>query len=439
MSFFGVSLRNGVSLGLGTVPALSNPPLLYRLAPSLLLQFAGAETLDSRVTFTRTTTATRTNSSGLIESVAINGPRFDYNPITLASNGLLIEEQRVNLLLQSEAFDSGSWGKQNVTVTPNAIVAPDSTTTADLILDTTTAGVEHYISQAVSIATNQPYTQSIYVKASTTPAFTFMVVAIGSSSITSSIRFSQIAGVYTPDSTTNGLITTAAATSVGNGWYRCSVTYVLDGTVTTHQMRIYPNLAGIYTGTGIGTYFWGAQTEVGAFPTSYIPTVASQVTRTADVATMTGTNFSSWYNATEGTMYGNFNSSSNSGALDGSGGGRGLATINDGTGSNRFRFAVSLQTFQTTVSGSTVVSITPVATTAANTNYKFAAAFKVNDYQAARNGVLGTVATSGVLPIVNQLQIGFSTSTGGILNGTIKQITYYPRRLSNAELQAITS
>jgi hypothetical protein len=187
-----------------------------------------------------------------------------------------------NLILYSEQFDNAVWAKQAVTVTADAIVAPDSTTTADLVLDTTTAGVEHYISQSISTVTNQPYVQSIYVKASVAPSFLFMVVSVGASSITSAITFTQTAGVYAPATTTNGLITSATATSVGNGWYRCSVIYTLNGTVTAHQMRLYPYLAGLYTGTGIGTYFWGAQGQIGATLTTYIPTTATTASITGN-------------------------------------------------------------------------------------------------------------------------------------------------------------
>jgi hypothetical protein len=109
-----------------------------------------------------------------------------------------------------------------------------------------------------------------------------MVVSIGASSITSAITFTQTAGVYTPFNTTDGLITSATATSVGNGWYRCSVIYTLNGTVTAHQMRLYPYLGGIYTGTGIGTYFWGAQAQIGATLTTYIPTTATTASITGD-------------------------------------------------------------------------------------------------------------------------------------------------------------
>jgi hypothetical protein len=345
--------------------------------------------------------------------------------------GLLIEEARTNLVTYSEQFDNAAWAKSSVTVTADAIVAPDGTTTGDLIVDTVTPAIEHYVNATISTVTNQAYTQSVFVKASVAPSFELMVVAVGSSSSTSRVVFSQTAGVYSPGAP-NGLITSATATSVGNGWYRCSVVYTLNGTVTVHQMRLYPYLSGLYTGTGIGTYFWGAQTEVGAFLTSYIPTVAATVTRAADVAAIN--TLSPWYNAAAGTMYVSYVLGADSTSV-------GIFRIDDGSGSNamQMRYASGSQAqFSVTVGGVGQVNLAPSGYSAAGT-YKRAIAYRVNSFNQAINGVLPDAeVTSGILPVVTRVTIGNETSSN-FLNGHIARITYYPRRMSNAELQIVTN
>jgi hypothetical protein len=158
------------------------------------------------------------------------------------------------------------------------------------------------------------------------------------------------------------------------------------------------------------------------------------VTRAADVAVMTGTNFSSWYNATEGTLYGQADW-------------LGLSTndyffsLNNGTSSNLIALGVSstpLTRFIVSDGGVTQASVngpTPVA----NVAFKIAGAYQANRFAAATNGVLGTVDTSGTVPSVNQASLTSSSGTTNQFNGHIRQIAYYPRRLSNAELQGITS
>lgn len=450
MSYFGVSLRNGASLGLGTVPALSNPPLLYRLAPSLLLQFAGAETLDSRVTFTRTTTATRTNSSGLIESVAINGPRFDYNPTTLAPNGLLIEEQRVNLILQSQDFTT-TWAANNVTVTANTQVAPDGTTTAET-LDDDVANAVHDVNQAIVTTSGLTYTLSAFLKNGTRQ---FAILACsGSATSYASAKFDLSAGTLgsTTASGASWSVVSSSITSVGNSWYRCTITFVV-GTTTGTAARIGMATNGttftasqrgleVYTGTDATIFAWGAQLEAGAFPTSYIPTVASQVTRTADVATMTGTNFSSWYNATEGTMYaeGILNNTAVTGAQT-----RRLVDINDNTANNRITMGrgatAAVARFIYTVSGTNLNGANGQTIAGVFPSAKLAVAFKAGDYACSGNGSAATTSTAASVPVVDRLSIGndAAVTANSAANGTIKRIAFYPRRLTNAELQAITS
>ena len=449
MSYFGVSLRNGVSLGLGTVPALSNPPLLYRLAPSLLLQFAGAETLDSRVTFTRTTTATRTNSSGLIESVAINGPRFDYNPTTLAPNGLLIEEQRTNSIRNNTGVGavagtpgtlptnwSVSSGGSGITRTLVGTGTENGITYVEFQFSGTGSGSAFQIINTdtitgIAAATGQAWSGSFYLKlvAGSTTGTDIKMQLLELNSVGSGV-VQNLSPVLTP--TSASLIT-----------QRNTLTATLSGGVTVTNLQqglrlLFTNAVAVNITLRIGL----PQLELGAFPTSVIPTSAAAATRTADVATMTGTNFSSWYNATEGTLYASysipFDSSVSAFAL--------VAPIADGTFSNTIapyvRTLDDTQRSAVRVGGVAQTDLTSGGTYVYGTTAKLATAYKVNDFAMSANGAAVAVDTSGTVPVVDRMGLGGNSVTGGslsYLNGTIKQIAFFPRRLANAELQSITA
>jgi hypothetical protein len=437
MSFLGV--RNAVSLGVSPHVTLGGSNLLGRLSPSLILQFAGAQTLDPRITFTRSTTATFTGSDGLIQTAAIDAPRFDYNPTTLAPLGLLIEEQRVNLLLYSEEFDNAAWNKTlgtvTVTVAANSTTSPDGTVNADKVITANATG-DHVIAQVASVTSGTTYTQSWFLKAA----------ELNWVQVTESTGFgsTQFQNINLSDGTVgNGNYGSAVSvTSVGNGWYRVSVTDTATATSASGRFLVAlltSNVAARLTDvTGNGTdgvFIYGGQLEAGAFVTSYIPTVASQVTRAADVAVMTGTNFSSWYNASEGTLYGqaDWMGLSNNDYF---------FAINNGTSSNLIAIGVSstpLTRFIVSDGGVTQASVngpTPVA----NVAFKIAGAYQANSFAAATNGVLGTVDTSGSVP-TGMSAVSFTSSFGSAnqFNGHIRQIVYYPRRLANSELQAITA
>jgi hypothetical protein len=374
------------------------------------LQFAGAQTLDPRITFTRSTTATFTGSDGLIQTAAIDAPRFDYNPTTLAPLGLLIEEQRVNLLLYSTDLSTG-WSKGTAaTWTANAATAPDGTMTAlgvDGLSGTSRISTNAALYTAgPSITGGSAVTVSVYVRAKTGTASNVC------------LRIQE----------TGGNNTIGPGNTIGTAWQRISLTVTTAAGATAASFTL-----GTTTGTA-DIFIWAAQQEVGAFATSYIPTVASQVTRAADVAVMTGTNFSSWYNATEGTLYGqaDWMGLSNNDYF---------FAINNGTSSNLIAIGVSntpLTRFIVIDGGVTQASVsgpTPVA----NVAFKIAGAYQANSFAAATNGTLGTVDTSGTVPSVNQVSLTSSSGTTNQFNGHIRQIVYYPRRLANSELQAITA
>jgi hypothetical protein len=355
--------------------------------------------------------------------------------------GLLIEEQRVNLLLQSEACDVSPWvTAAPYSVSANAAISPDGTQNADALIVASgqSAFNTNVTRQIVTKAASAiQYTRSTYFK------------ALG---VTTSVRFVDFGSITTNSasvivSLVNGSVVTAAATAgtfsgasvavtnAGNGWWRVALTYTTD-TATSLTVRSFPYVGNVaLTGDGTsGLLVYGAQLEAGAFATSYIPTVASQVTRSADVAVMTGTNFSSWYNATEGTLYGQADWLGPS-SFDY------FFSLNNGTGSNLISLGVTstaVTRFIVSDAGVTQASIAGPAGSANNV-FKVAGGYQVNNFAAATNGTLGTVDTSGTVPSVDQASLTSSQGTTNLFNGHIRQLAYYPRRLANSELQAITA
>jgi hypothetical protein len=370
-------------------------------------------------------------------STAYYGPRFDYDPVTLQPKGLLVEEQRTNLLTYSEQFDNAAWNKaSSSTVTPNAAVSPDGATTADSLVENTNGG-EHIASQQVSKALAAiTYTHSIYYKAGSgsrnigvaiTDGLTGGLVAIFSTSGTV-VLASQTVGVAT-----GWVAVGAAVTAAGNGWFRASFTATTNiATRVDGVVYLVDGTNRSYTGNGTSSVLiWGAQLEAGAFATSYIPTVASQVTRAADVATMVGNNFARWYNQNAGTTYVE--------AAAAATGNYGTYSINSDD-NNRFYSNVDFSQVQWVgIANGAIQASLPRGVFSPNVYFKHGAASTTNDFAAVVNGGAVAVDTVAVMPFVNRLFIGTTQTSSTFLNGTIKRIAYYPRRLANTELQAITS
>ena len=385
---------------------------------TLNLNFIGSTTLDPKITFTRASTATYTDSAGLIASAAINAPRFDYDPVTLQPKGLLIEEQRTNLLTYSEQFDNAAWFVNGTpTITANVVVAPDGTTTADTL---DVSGASNGYGVYRNVVSSGTFASSLYFKLMS-GAFTLRVGLTGNYS---EINCATLA-------ITNTGTGVGTVTSVGNGWYR----FVSVGTISVLSASMIYNI-GSNTGT---LAIWGAQLEAGAFATSYIPTVAAQVTRAADNAVMTGTNFSSWFNATEGSFAAVFDM--NAAPLGTGNKGVYCAYLN---GSNNIvsYAANSTGNLADVVAdgGVSQAAYTSVAVLAANTVYKDAFAYKLNDFARSLNAATVQTDTSGTVPAgLTEFRIGRDDTGSPTLNGHIRSITYWPRRLSNGELQAVTA
>jgi hypothetical protein len=419
-------------------PAYS-PTATERVLPRMALDFTTG-VLDSRVTIARAlNTATRVNSSGLVEIVNANLPRFDYDPSTLAAKGLLIEEARTNSLTYSQEFNNVIWLQNNVLVTQNTATAPDGTLTADLVSEVAVP-TSHLWTQSISYTSGVSYTFSVYMKkGSGATAPDWMQLTFGSAAFGASqyANFNLATGAV-------GTVLGGTATiqNAGSGWYRLSFTATATATATTPAALAFINntnaSARLPTYTGATTsdvLVWGAQVEAGAFATSYIPTTTTSLTRNPDLVSMTGTNFSDWFNASEGTF-------AFEGAVYVD---QGATTVDFLQASNSVSNAISIDLAMFgaafpffSVANTTTQANLGLGTLTLNTVFKMVGAYKLNSFVGSKDG--GTVQTdnSGTIPSgIIQLGIGNRLS-GPYMNGWARKIAYWPQRLINAETQSFS-
>ena len=403
-----------------------------RAVPSLDLRFADNKSLVDAVTgaqlvtFTRASTGTFVGSDGVLRTAATNEPRFDHNPTTGESLGLLVEEARTNNLLQSEDFSS-TWTSSNIAVTTNSVVAPDGTTTADTIAPPADGlTVTRFLRQNPILTTQQAYTLSVFAKVGTATT-NGITLYVSDSTATNIFRANfNLFTLITSVGNTGWAAPTATIVPYPNGWYRCILTGVTSTVHVSLRAQIYLSTFGTVPDTYGSIHTWGADLEAGAFPTSYIPTTTATVTRAADVASITGTNFSSWYNQTEGTLFfEGINPAVSTAAF----------AVSDGSTNNRLQMETGTNTrVARVVSGGTTQAGNNIAYTY-GASQKFAMSYVTNSINFANAGTLGTEDTSATIPTVDQARIGANPTGANPLNNTIKRFTYWPTRTT---LQAIT-
>ena len=411
--------------------------------PSLDLNLAQNKSLldsvtgQSLVTFTRASSGTYTDSAGVLQTAATNVPRFDHNPQTGESLGLLVEEARTNLVQQSADISNVYWVKAETTVTANAIAAPDGTTTAGKLIESTANSQHTLASAAITWAGNTQYTVTFYAKAAERFNFDILFGTGG--------NWVNAERVATFNVSTGTIVSppaspaSASIQAVGNGWYRCrlTTTTVASPSASAVFIRMADStpIASYQGIAGYGIYLWGAQLEAGSFPTSYIPTTTATVTRAADVASITGSNFSSWYRQDQSTVY-------CQGLIP-----PGLSAFptfhmaSDGSVNNQWsQYAHTSGLYANLRTGNVGqgdpgVTGSPVVGAA----YRLATGFTENNVCTVWNGTVGTPDTSASMPTaLNEFRIGANRTGGTVINTTISRLTYWPTRLANTTLQQIT-
>lgn len=343
-----------------------------------------------------------------------SAPRFDHDPATGESLGLLVEESRENNLLYSTNFDNAYWYQTYITT--NTVTAPDDTLTAATYEGIGGGSQSFFNITSQTVVASRDYNFSFYVKLGTMSAssFKFAVYDISNSAFVEQ----NIVPSVTPTTT---------------GWTR--ITYSFTTPAGCTLIRVYP-FRNTTTFSSSTVYLWGAQLEEGSFPTSYIPTEGSTVTRAADVTSITGTNFSSWYNQTEGTVF------TETERPDSSRPNSVVTSISDGTSANRIEIrssSASNANARTEMVESGSGQFTRGSITSDTAYKKLAFAYATDNVNAAGNGTIaGADDTLATIPTVNQLYFGNDNFLTDYRPGHIKRVTYWPTRLSNDTLETIT-
>jgi hypothetical protein len=354
----------------------------------------------------------------------LNIPRLDYSLGSCPS--LLLEPQRTNLALWSEQFDNASWLKLNGSVTANSVISPDGIQDADSFVENTATGL-HIIYTAFTSVSSTTYTVSTYIKPNTRTQF---YLRTDLSSGTARTLF---------DLTGAGSVVTLAHSSativlVSDGWYRATITFT-EGTGGSRLFAIEGSTpSGVsYTGNGLTAfYLYGAQLEVGAYPTSYIPTTSATVTRNGDVINRDNVYTNNWITANGGTWFLDLKntipyirSTSNFGLF--------LSTIDNGFGGNGFVFYNNTSASQRPVLAKYVSGTLTVLATLSSNNSKIAIKWNGATADVFENGikVVSDTAFTGTLMqyISNQLlPIPFN----------INAMALWPTPLNDDQLELLT-
>lgn len=386
--------------------------------------------LPEGVSFSRASTATDYSSETLI-SYVLNAPRSS------TQKGLLLEGARTNLTLQSATINTAPWSSSGSVTLNNTVTAPDGTLAYSI--NTSAVGAAGRF-QSVTVVANTTYTLSGYVK----EVSGGQTVEVGSDS-TAFVGAGKASIVMNPSTgafvSQNAGVQAYSITNTGNGWWRWEIRCTTGAAQTVMSFICY------CTGSvAREVAFWGNQAESGAFASNYIPTTAASVTRAVDVANISIL-ASMGFNNSEGTIIVEFNLEGLNTATTV---GARIFQFHGGTANNRFGLvslsggtdngdiAVAMTTGGVAQWGASGTKI--VTSPSAGTTYKAAFAYKANDLAACVNGGAITSQATATIPTVTGLGIGNNGyDTAAPYFGWVRRLTYYPQRLPNTQLQALTT
>ena len=367
--------------------------------------------------FSRSGKATRINSQGLIEEVSNGQSRLNYPMIDGKVVGCphhILEPQRTNLLQYSEDFSNSYWYKDSISVT-SGFVSPDGTLNASKIVGS------GFLQGVINVVASNVYTYSVFWKKDTSSFIKFQVSSSGPDETitlnTKTLSFSSI---------TN--IDEYSVEEFGNGWYRLKITWTEQDTEIS-GIRIICDESDANS----SLYIWGAQVEQGSFPTSYIKTNGSAVTRSAETAN--GSGDAATFNDSEGVLMAEISALADDGTYR-------VFGLSDGTASNRVILyynpnSNNIELFIS--SGGAAQTTLSLTLTDIKLLQKIAVKYKVNDIGLWINGFEVGIDTIATMPSgLNELAFDNGVSTENFYGNT-KQLQYYNSALTDSELEQLTS
>jgi hypothetical protein len=365
----------------------------------------------------------RTDTNGIATALDLAGNviQFATGVPRTTNRGILVEEARTNLLVQSQAFDDASWAKNLTTASANATTAPDGTTSADKIAEA--AGTApHFVATAstVSVVSGQAYTLTVFAKASERSFIALYESTKGQGKYFDLANGTVLGNlVAAPDS--------ATIDALANGWYRCRITITTAAVLAVPSVYLSPDGTSFsYAGAvGSGVFLWGAQLELGAFATSPIITTGAAGTRGVDLPSQPFDLPAAYTIMSDAEVTvaqaGRFPT-----VVSTSGANNGLFL----NGSNTPGFNLSNGTYNAFLAS-------PVT---AGTIVRHAARAETNNVRGAINGTLTTLGTS-FTPITGSriVYIGSNIEVSGRFNGYIRRIRILPTATADGQLQALTA
>jgi uncharacterized protein YmfQ (DUF2313 family) len=417
----------------------------------LLLNFLGGSPVG--VTCNRAdaaTCATRVNAAGFVESVAANLPRVDYDPITKAPLGVLIEPSRTNHLLASSDFGNATWNKNGLTITTDTVATldPSGGNTSDKLEETAISSTHSVVQTRAGLDASQVHTFSSYAKAAERGFLRLSIDRSGATANFIRVRFNLSTGAVVQTETGgNGQLISANAVDVGNGWWRLSITGIPDITTGTGGIRgicfVNDSAAGgnSYLGVaGSGIYLWGAQLEVGDFATSLIQTTTATLTRAAESLTYSMVGLS---NPDEGCLLVQARPLTNVPTA------QIVAAIDDGTVNDRVgifldQSGAALQARAQVNDGGTArfnAALGDAASVALAAPFKATVAYKLASYAGAVNGAGPVTGTdpNNLPESCNTLRIGLDAAAGNPFFGHIQTIAYWNGRPNDTNVREFSA